>query len=129
VSDYETIQNRRNVIVGVFVLIAVCSLMWLIFKFGDLPITVSKLRSFQIFVQFPSAPGVQKDTPVWFCGYQIGRVTDVMAPSVREDMKTHQEYYQVAIVLSIRDKYVNIPSNIDVKLISRGKMLSFWIMF
>ena len=88
-SDYETTQRKRNITVGIFVLIAVCAFVWLIFKFGDLPTAVSRFRSFQVFVQFPTAPGVQKDTPVRFCGYQIGRVTDVMAPQIREDRKTH----------------------------------------
>ena len=124
-SDYETIQSRRNVVVGVFVLIAICSLVWLVFKFGDLPIMVSKLRSFQIFAQFPSAPGVQRDTPVLFCGYKIGRVTDVMAPDIRADLETGKEYHQSLVVLSIENKYVSIPSNIDVKLMTRGLGSSF----
>ncbi len=59
-SDYETIQRRRNIIVGIFVIVAVCVLVWLIFKFGDLPTTVSKISSFDVLVQFPTAPGVQK---------------------------------------------------------------------
>lgn len=119
-SNYETTQRRRNITVGIFAIVAMCALVWLIFKFGDLPITVSKLRSFQVFVQFPSAPGVQKDTPVRFCGYRIGRVTDVMAPEIREDRKTHLRYHQAVVVLSIDKRYVNIPSNVEVKLMTRG---------
>ena len=119
-SDYETTQARRNIIVGVFVIVAMCALVWLIFKFGDLPTSASKLRSFQIFVQFPMAPGVQKDTPVRFCGYPIGRVTKVMAPQIRRDINTGLEYHQTVVVLSINKKYVNIPSNVEVKLMTRG---------
>ena len=119
-SDYETTQRRRNIIVGVFVIIGICALVWLIFKFGDLPSAVTKMGSFQVFVQFPTAPGVQTDTPVRFCGYQIGRVTKVMSPEVRRDMVSGLEYYQTVVVLSIDKKYVNIPSNIEVKLMTRG---------
>lgn len=119
-SDYETTQRRRNMIVGVFVVIGVCALIWLIFKFGDLPTAVTKMSSFEVYVQFPTAPGVQTDTPVRFCGYQIGRVTKVMAPEIRKDMVTGLEYYQTIVVLSIDKKYVDIPSNVDVKLMSRG---------
>ncbi len=119
-SDYETTQRKRNITVGIFVLIAVCAFVWLVFKFGDLPTAVSKLRSFQVFVQFPTAPGVQRDTPVRFCGYQIGRVTDIMAPQIREDLKTHLKYHQAVVVLSIDKKYVNIPANVEVKLMTRG---------
>ncbi len=119
-SDYETTQKMRNIIVGIFVIIAMCALVWLIYKFGDLPTSVSKIGSFQVFVQFPTAQGVQEDTPVRFCGYQIGRVTDVMAPSKLKDRKTGQVYHQTKVVLRIDKQYVNIPSNVEVKLMTRG---------
>ena len=119
-SDYETTQRRRNMIVGIFVVVGIGALVWLIFKFGDLPSAVTKMGSFEIFVQFPTAPGVQTDTPVRFCGYQIGRVTKVMAPEIRRDMVSGIEYYQTVAVLSIDKRYVNIPSNIEVKLMTRG---------
>ncbi|HUW18417.1 MAG TPA: MlaD family protein [Sedimentisphaerales bacterium] len=119
-SDYETAQQRRNIIVGVFVILALCALGVMIYKFGELPTSVSKFGSFQIFVQFPSAPGVEKDTPVRFCGYQIGRVTRVMAPEIRTDLNTGSKYHQTVVVLSIDKRYVNIPSNVEVKLMTRG---------
>jgi phospholipid/cholesterol/gamma-HCH transport system substrate-binding protein len=120
VSDYETKQRRRNIVVGLFVLLGMCALVWLIFKFGDMPGIVAELDSFEVFVQFPSAPGVQKDTPVRFCGYQIGRVTSVMPPGLRKDMVTGKEYYQAVVVLSIDKRYVTIPSCVEVKLMTRG---------
>ena len=118
-SDYETAQRRRDIIVGVFVVVAVCALVWLIFKFGDLPTAVSKF-GFSVFVQFPTAPGVQKDTAVNFCGYPIGRVINVMAPQMLKDLNTHQVYHQTVVVLSIKKKYANIPSNVGAKLMRRG---------
>jgi len=120
VADYETIQRRRNIIVGIFVFVAICVLTWLIYQFGDLPTTISKIRSFEVFVQFPTASGVQEDTPVRFCGYKIGQVTKVMAPEIRSDLNTGKQYHQTVIVLSIDKKYVDIPSNVDVKLMTRG---------
>ena len=119
-SDYETTQRRRNMVVGVFVIAGLCALVWLIFKFGDLPGIVTKMNSFQVFVQFPTATGVQKDTPVRFCGYQIGRVTSVMAPEIRKDRVTDLEYYQAVVVLSIDRRYATIPSTVEVKLMTRG---------
>jgi len=120
VSDYETIQKRHNIIVGIFVIVGICALVWLVFKFGDIPTAVTKISSFDVFVQFPTAPGVQKDTPVQFCGYQIGRVTKVMAPEIRRDLETGLEYHQSMIALSIDKKYRNIPSNAEIKLMTRG---------
>lgn len=119
-SDYETAQRKRNVVVGVFVVVAICAAVWLIFMFNDFPTVVSELSSFQVFVQFPTAPGVVKDTPVRFCGYTIGSVTKVAPPEVRKDLNTGLEYHQTVVVLSINKKYVNIPSNVEVKLMTRG---------
>lgn len=119
-SDYESGQRMRNIVVGIFVVAALGALVWLIFKFGDLPTTVSRLRSFEVYVQFPTAPGVQKETPVRFCGYPIGRVTKVMAPAIYEDLNTGLEYHQTKVIISIEKRYVNIPSNVEVKLMTRG---------
>ncbi len=119
-SDYETSQRRRNFVVGVFVILGLSALGWLIFKFGDLPGIVTRYRSFQVFVQFPSAPGVQRDTPVRFCGYQIGRVTYVMAPEILEDLETHLRYYQTKVVLRIDKRYGTIPADVEVKMMTRG---------
>lgn len=119
-SDYETAQRKRNIIVGIFVIVALCALIWLIFMFNDFPTVVSELRSFQVLVQFPTAPGVVKDTPVRFCGYPIGSVTKVVSPEMRTDLNNGLKYYQILIVLSINKKYVDIPSNVGVKLMTRG---------
>jgi phospholipid/cholesterol/gamma-HCH transport system substrate-binding protein len=121
VNDYEAMQRRRSFIVGVFVIIAVAAFFWLIFKFGDLPGIISEVRSFEVNIQFPTAPGVQKDTPVRFCGYQVGRVSQVQEPSVRKDLDTGQYYFQVLVVASIDNQYYNkIPNIAEARLMSRG---------
>jgi ABC-type transporter Mla subunit MlaD len=120
VSDYEAAERKRNIIVGIFVLVALGAFVWLIFMFGKLPAAVTGLGSFKVFVQFPTAPGVQRDTPVRLCGYQIGRVADVMAPEVRTDLNTKLAYHQALVVLNIDIKYANIPSNVQIKLMTRG---------
>ncbi|MHC4570564.1 MAG: MlaD family protein [Planctomycetota bacterium] len=119
-SDYETTQRTRNIIVGIFVIAAMFALVWLIYKFGDLPVKASEFNSFEVFVQFPTAQGVQKNTPVRFCGYPIGRVTEVMRPERLQDLNTGLVYYQTKVVLRINKKYANIPSNVKVKLMTRG---------
>ena len=78
------------------------------------------MKSFKVYVQFATASGLQTDTPVKFCGYQIGRVTQVLPPQNRTDIDTGQKYHQAVCVLSINKDYVNIPSNVEVKLMTRG---------
>jgi len=120
VANYETIQRRRNIVVGIFVIVGLSALGWLIYKFGELPSVVSRIGSFQVFVQFPNASGAQEDTPVHFCGYQIGRVVKIMKPMKRYDKVSGLTYYQTVAVLSIDDRYTDIPSNVVPKLMSRG---------
>ena len=119
-SDYETIQRRRNIIVGVFVVAGMCALGWLVFKFGDLPRLVSKVGSYDLLVQFPTSPGVEPDTAVRFCGYQIGSVTAVRPPKVMKDLNTGAFYHQTLVVLSIDNEYSDIPADVEVKLMTRG---------
>lgn len=119
-SDYETMQRRRSMAVGVFVIVAVIAFFWLIFKFGDLPVFVSEIRSYEVKIQFPSAPGVQKDTPVRFCGYQIGTVTDVKPPNILQDRNTKQWYHQTLVIISIENQFKDIPDIVEAKLMTRG---------
>jgi phospholipid/cholesterol/gamma-HCH transport system substrate-binding protein len=120
VSDYEAAQRRRDVVVGLFVILGLGALGWMILKFGDLPTAITRLKSFEVYVQFPTAPGVMKDTPVRFCGYQVGRVTTVQAPQVRRDLNTGQEYHQTLCIISINKRYTDIPCNVEIKLMTRG---------
>ncbi|MFC1760704.1 MlaD family protein [Planctomycetota bacterium] len=123
-SDYESVQKRRNLVVGIFVLLGLSAFGWLVFKFGDLPTTVSKFKSYEVLARFASAPGVQKDTPVRFCGYQIGRVTHVMAPTMLPEIQDGQEtqlrYHQTVVMMRIDKRFNTIPANSRIKLMTRG---------
>jgi ABC-type transporter Mla subunit MlaD len=57
---------------------------------------------------------------VRFCGYQIGRVTDVKPPKVMKDLNTGKFYHQTLVVLSIDRNYSDIPSDVEAKLMTRG---------
>lgn len=123
-TDYETLQSRRNRIVGVFIIVSFLAFWWLVFKFGDLPTAVTKIRSFDVYVQFPSAAGVEKGTPVRFCGYQIGRVTRVDPPAplpmITAEGPTGPVIHQVLVVLSIERRYSTIPVTSTIRLVTRG---------
>jgi phospholipid/cholesterol/gamma-HCH transport system substrate-binding protein len=43
-----------------------------------------------------------------------------MAPDVLENLNTGQQYHQTRCVLSINKQYRDIPSNVEVKLMTRG---------
>lgn len=119
-TDYATLQRRRNMIVGGFVLVALCAFFWMLMIFGDLPIAVSKIRSYEVLVNFPSAPGVQRDTPVQYCGYQIGRVLHVSPPQLYTDPNGKPLGHQVKVTCLIEEQYEDIPSNVEIRLMRRG---------
>ncbi len=123
-SDYDYLQNRRNMIVGAFVIVGVLVFAYMVFLFGELPVTVTKLTSYSIKVGLPFAPGVQENTPVRYCGYQVGRVTYVGPPMPFED-EDDKFTHQVTVDMSIDRKYSTIPSNAKARLGKRGMGSSY----
>ncbi len=119
-TDYNSIQRKRNIIVGAFVFVAFLATVWMLVRFRDLPLFLSKTNSFYVIVKFHDAPGVQKETPVQFCGYQIGRVAVVSPPVLVKDKETGKEWHEVAVTMAIDKIYKNIPSNAEIMLMKRG---------
>lgn len=119
-TDYNTLQRRRNYVVGAFVLIAFILFIWLIGQFRDLPLFVSQANSFDVIGTFTDAPGIQRETPVQFCGYQIGRVILVSPPTYVQDPETGKSWHEIKVTMAIDKKYKNIPSNIKLMLMKRG---------
>ena len=119
-ADYETEQKKRNFIVGGFMIIAFCAFWYMVFIFGELPVFVSYLRSFKVLVNFDSAAGVQTNTPVKYCGYQVGKVTKVSSPQPATDRKSGQSYHQVKVTMAIEKEYSIIPSHVNIMLMKRG---------
>ena len=100
--------------VGLFVIVALCVFVWMLLRFRELPLVVSKLKSFNVLVYFPEAPGIQSDTPVNYCGYQIGRVMKVSHPQF------HGGSHRIGVTLAIEKKYVDIPEEADIVVMKRG---------
>ncbi|MBN1815736.1 MAG: MCE family protein [Sedimentisphaerales bacterium] len=123
--DYNTAQRRRNVVVGAFVVIAFAGFLGMVYLFGELPVAVARMNSFTVIVEFPSAPGIQQNTPVYYCGYQVGKVIHVMAPETVEDRDTGQPHHKVTVTLAIDKEYRTIPSNTEIVVMKRSMGSSF----
>ena len=128
-ADYDTLQKRRNAIVGGFVIIGFCAFVWILFMFGELPLFVSRFRSFEITVDFRDAPGIQDNTPVKYLGYQVGRIVKIYPPFLYIDPETGTACHKVRVAIAIdkREDFF-IPSNVSVK-IKRRSMGSSYIEF
>jgi phospholipid/cholesterol/gamma-HCH transport system substrate-binding protein len=68
---------RRNILVGVVVLGALCFLAWMILKFGDQPAKLFAKPTMPIHFTAKRADGVAEGSPILFQGVNVGRVTAV----------------------------------------------------
>lgn len=118
-ADFQTQQRRRNMVVGGFVLLAFVAFVWMLVKFNNLPLFASQLRSFTVLVNFPDVPGIQKDTPVQYCGYQIGRVILVSPPELNPD-QSGQAHHLVRVSIAIDKKFNDIPDHALFMIVKRG---------
>jgi phospholipid/cholesterol/gamma-HCH transport system substrate-binding protein len=123
-NDYDSIQQKRNMIVGAFVIVGLCVFVYMVFLFGELPVLVAKSTSYTVKVLFPNAPGVDISTPVQYCGYPIGKVTNISQPMPYR-AADGTLIHKVAVEMSISNDYNNIPSNAKVKLFRKGMGSSY----
>ncbi len=113
-------ENRRNIIVAVFVILGFIIIGWLVFKFGDLPTFVSRYGACEIEIYFAEAPGIQENTPVLFRGYRVGKVIQVNPPALLKDLHDPEKtYYQVVVIAACSRDYP-VPANIIPKIYRRG---------
>jgi len=117
-TDYQGKQRRRNMVVGVFVVVAMAAFLWMLLWFRDLPLAAGKLKSYEIVVYFPEVPGVQKDTPVQYCGYQVGRVLNVAPP--RRYNGEGEIKHRVAVKIAIDKQFSDLPADSDIRIMKRG---------
>ncbi len=119
-TDYQTQQRRRNMVVGAFVLLAFAAFIWMLVMFRNLPLYATQFRSFIVRVDFSEAPGIQKDTPVQYCGYQIGRVVAVKPPKLEIDQQG-RSIPKVRVEIAIENKFLgDIPDHAEAMIIRRG---------
>ncbi|MCK4627568.1 MAG: MCE family protein [Sedimentisphaerales bacterium] len=113
-------ENRRNIIVAVFVIFGLIIVGWLVFKFGDLPAFVSRYDACEIEIYFPEAPGIQENTVVLFRGYRVGKVIQINPPALLPDLDDpEKKYYQIVVMVACSKDY-HIPANIVPKIYRRG---------
>jgi len=101
-------EFRKNIVVGIFVLIALAALGGMIMLFGEKPRAL--VSSYHVSMYFPSAGPIQNGDSVLVNGVQVGQV-DYIAPM--DDMRKG-----VRIVTSILSRY-HLP--IDAEPVIKGQ--------
>src|ERR1043165_9362161 len=68
---------RKNLMVGITVLVALILLGWMLLKFSDAPFRLFAKAQMPIIIEAPSAEGVSEGTSIYYLGVSVGRVTKI----------------------------------------------------
>src|SRR5438445_1602210 len=66
---------KKNLMVGITVLIALILLGWMLLRFSDVPVRLFTRKQMPISLEAPSAEGVSEGTSIYYLGVSVGRVT------------------------------------------------------
>jgi ABC-type transporter Mla subunit MlaD len=114
------VSQKRDIMVGLFVLIGLLFIGWMMVIFRDLPARLSRYGAWEVTIRFPSASGINVNTPIYFRGYSVGRVVEVKPPAPLPLLDDPEKMsYQVPVIVAIEDEY-KIPRAAQAKVYSRG---------
>src|SRR3954464_15612383 len=68
---------KKNLMVGITVLIALILLGWMLLKFSDAPFKMFAKAQMPISLEAPSAEGVSEGTAIYYLGVSVGRVSKI----------------------------------------------------
>jgi phospholipid/cholesterol/gamma-HCH transport system substrate-binding protein len=97
-------------LVGLFLLLAITSLIVLAFKVSGLT-TLFPEKSYAVTAHFDEIAGLKTRAPVKIGGVQIGEVTDIQLDPVT---------FKAIVTLSILSKYHDIPDDSSVGIFTAG---------
>src|ERR1044071_8598331 len=68
---------KKNIMVGITVLIALILLGWMLLKFSVAPFRLFAKAQMPIVIDAPSAEGVSEGTAIYYLGVSVGRVSKI----------------------------------------------------
>ena len=71
----RTTSNRRAVIVGIFIVLALAIFVWTILTLGSQKSTFDKTITVKTY--FQNVNGLQKGNNIWFSGVKVGTIDNV----------------------------------------------------
>jgi phospholipid/cholesterol/gamma-HCH transport system substrate-binding protein len=68
---------KKNLMVGITVLLALILLGWMLLRFSDAPFRLFAKAQMPVKLEAPSAEGVSEGTSIYYLGVSVGRVTKI----------------------------------------------------
>ena len=103
-------SKRTEIWVGLFLLIVLCSALFISLRVADLS-ALNKKSTYQLIASFQNIGSLKIRAPVKIGGVVIGRVTDI---------SLDPEHYQPQVTMDIDQRYNNIPSSSTLSVKTAG---------
>ncbi|MDN5848859.1 MAG: outer membrane lipid asymmetry maintenance protein MlaD [Nitrococcus sp.] len=105
-------QNSRllEIGVGLFVLAGLLALLILALKVSNIS-AFQQTNGYDVIAKFQNIGGLKVSAPVTLAGVQVGRVADI---------SVDQQTFEARVVLSISDKYANLPQDTSASIYTAG---------
>lgn len=105
-------QNSRllEIGVGLFVLVGLGALLFLALKVSNIS-AFQQAKGYDVTARFQNVGGLKVRAPVTLAGVPVGRVEDIAV-----DPKT----FEARVVLTISDKYANLPQDTSASIFTAG---------
>src|SRR5947208_16599189 len=107
---------KKNLMVGITVLVALILLGWMLLRFSDAPFRLFAKAQMPISLEAPSAEGVSEGTNIYYLGVSVGRVTKI---DRSEDLRS-------VVMQGLVDPPIpaNVEGRIRTQLFSGGAAIS-----
>lgn len=109
-------ESKRNVAVGLTVLIALSGLAYLILLFGKLPAGLK--GGYKIYMEFPSSGGVTEGTDVHLNGVTVGKITGL---GFQSDPR------KGVVFTAIINSGMKLPGDVNPYIYTKGFVGGAWI--
>lgn len=103
-------SKKSEILVGLFVLIALAAIIFLCLKVADIK-SFGNQPTYKVTASFTNVGGLKVNSPVKIGGVVVGRIVDIML-----DKKT----YTPRVTLAIFSRYDNIPDNSSLSILTAG---------
>ncbi|MDN5871070.1 MAG: outer membrane lipid asymmetry maintenance protein MlaD [Nitrococcus sp.] len=105
-------QNSRllEIGVGLFVIAGLLALLVLALKVSNIA-AFQQASGYNVIAKFQNIGGLKVSAPVTLAGVQVGRVADI---------SVDQQTFEARVVLTIADKYANLPQDTSASIYTAG---------
>lgn len=103
-------SKRTEIWVGLFLLIVLCSALFISLRVADLS-ALNKTSTYQLVASFQNIGGLKNKAPVKIGGVVVGRVTDISLDT---------EHYRPQVTMEIDQRYNQIPSTSSLTIKTAG---------